>query len=172
MFTIPLDKFSINKFWDKTPNPLKYILIFSILIATAYFAFSKKLDDNQMQDLENMKKGIVATYELIDNFEDFRREQDDYNQEVITYLHNLHKLVEELNTSTNRKFDMILRSSNNNADDIIEKIVLLNESFIKLSDIYQSNIEIPNLNDNKPKNTYDTKIKVNSIKSINDTTEK
>lgn len=172
MITVPLDKFSINKFWDKTPNPLKYILIFSILIATSYFIFSKKLDDNQIQELENMKKGIVATYELIDNFEDFRREQDDYNQEVITYLHNLHKLVEELNTSTNRKFDMILRSSNNNADDIIEKIVLLNESFIKLSDIYQSNIEIPNLNDNKVKNSYDTKIKVNSIKSINDTTEK
>jgi len=172
MINVTLEKFSINNFWNKTPNPLKYVLIFSILIATSYFVFSKKLDNNHIKDLENMKIGIVATYELIDNFEDFRREQDDYNQEVITYLHNLHKLVEELNISTNRKFDMILRSSNNNADDIIEKIVLLNESFIKLSDIYQSNIEIPNLNDNKVKNSYDAKIKANVIKSINDTTEK
>ena len=82
MGAIPLDKFNLNRFWEKTPTPLKYILIFAILLATSYFIFSKKMDDNHVVELDSMKRGIAATYELIDNFEEFRKEQDDYNKEV------------------------------------------------------------------------------------------
>ncbi len=143
---IPLDSFSINRFWERTPTPLKYILVFAIFIATSYFIFSKKMTDTHISELSTMKQGIVATYQLIDNFEDFRKEQDAYNKEVISYLENLHVLVEELNSSTNRKFDMILKSGSKNTGDIVEKILLLNESFEKISKVYQEDIEAPDLN--------------------------
>lgn len=148
--TIPLEKFNLNRFWEKTPLVLKYVLVFAILLATLYFVVSKKMDDNHVTEIEQMKVGITATYELIDNFEEFRREQDAYNKEVLTYLKNLHTLVEELNETTNRKFDMILKSGNRNADDIIEKIMLLNESFEKISKAYNGTLTSPNLQDNKP----------------------
>jgi len=155
MGVIPLDKFNLNRFWEKTPTPLKYILIFAILLATSYFIFAKKMDDNHLTELDSMKRGITATYELIDSFEEFRKEQDSYNKEVIAYLYDLHDLVDELNTSTNRKLDMILNSGNSNSDQIIEKILLLNESFDKLSEIYKDDLEAPNLEDNKaPKKDY------------------
>ena len=147
---IPVDvKFNVNDFWSKTPTPLKYILIFVIFIATAYFIFSKKMDESKVKELSQMKIGISATYKLIDNFEQFRKEQDEYNKEVITYLKNLHALVEDLNESTNRKFDMILKSGHNNADQIIDKITLLNESFSKISKIYQESIKEPKEREDK-----------------------
>jgi hypothetical protein len=62
-------------------------------------------------EIEQMKVGITATYQLIDNFEDFRSEQDLYNKEVLKYLNNLHALVEDLNATTNRKLDMIFSGS-------------------------------------------------------------
>lgn len=155
MGAIPLDKFNLNRFWEKTPTPLKYVLIFTILLATSYFIISKKMDDNHVTELNSMKKGIAATYELIDNFEEFRKEQDSYNKEVLSYLDDLHELVDELNTTTNRKLDMILNSGSQNTDQIIEKILLLNESFDKLSKIYKEDLQIPNLDDNKaPKKDY------------------
>ena len=135
---LPLEKFNLNRFWEKTPLVLKYVLVFAVLLATLYFVMSKQMDDNHVKEIEQMKVGINATYELIDNFEDFRIEQDAYNKEVLTYLKNLHALVEELNETTNRKLDMILKSGNRNADDIIEKIMLLNESFEKISKAYNN----------------------------------
>lgn len=155
MATIPLDKFNLNRFWEKTPTALKYILVFAIFIVVSYFLFSKRMDDNHVREIEQMKRGIVATYELIDNFEEFRREQDSYNKEILDYLNNLHALVEDLNATTNRKLDMILNSGDQNADDIIEKILLLNESFERLSKAYNKNIERPNLDDNKVKKDYE-----------------
>jgi len=149
MAVIPLDKFNLNRFWEKTPTPLKYILIFVLFAATAYFIFARKMNENQVKEIETMKTGIVATYKLIDNFEDFRREQDDYNKEVLTYLKNLHSLVEELNSTQNRKFDMLLKSNNKNSDAIVDKIILLNESFEKISKVYETDIKAPNLEDNK-----------------------
>ena len=151
---IPLEKFNLNRFWEKTPTPLKYILIFSLVLATSYFFLSKKLSDNHLAEIQTMRSGIVATYELIDNFEEFRKEQDEYNKDVLAYLGNLHTLINELNTTTNRKFDMLLNSNNTSTTDIIEKIMLLNESFEKLSTIYKGNLENPNFNDNKATKTY------------------
>lgn len=154
MATVPLEKFNLNRFWEKTPTALKYVLIFAIFLITAYFLFSKRMDENHLGEIEHMKVGITATYELIDNFEEFRREQDTYNQEILKYLNNLHALVEDLNATTNRKLDMILSAGGQNSQDIIDKILLLNESFERLSKAYQSNIKNPNLDDNKVKRNY------------------
>lgn len=143
MFNIEFEKVNINKFWDKTPNPLKYILIFTILAATLYFVVSKKLDDSSVKELQSIKKGVDVTYQLLDNFDNFRKEQDIYNKEVLNYLKNLHTLVEELNENTNRKFNMILNSGSKNTEDIVEKIVILNESFEKISKVYQSDLQVP-----------------------------
>lgn len=168
---IPLDKFNLNRFWEKTPTPLKYILIFAIIIALSYFIFSKRMEDNHIAELETMRAGITATYELIDNFEEFRREQDQYNKEILDYLNSLHALVEDLNETTNRKLDMILNSGNKNSDHIIEKILLLNESFERLSKAYQRNVETPNLDDNKAKKNYEYSIGVKK-KETDDSTKK
>ena len=155
MASIPLDKFNLNRFWEKTPTSLKYVLVFAIFLVVSYFLFSKRMDDNHIKEIAQMKVGISATYELIDNFEEFRREQDTYNKEVLEYLNNLHALVEDLNANTNRKLDMILSAGGQNSKDIIDKILLLNESFERLSRAYQPNIERPNLDDNKAKKNYE-----------------
>jgi len=157
MASIPLDKFNLNRFWEKTPTALKYILVFALFLVVSYFLFSKRMDDNNLAQIDQMKQGITATYELIDNFEEFRREQDLYNKEVLDYLNNLHALVEDLNSTTNRKLDMILSSGGKSANQefLIEKIILLNESFERLSKAYQKDIERPNLDDNKVKKNYE-----------------
>jgi len=160
MASIPFEKLNINRFWEKTPTPLKYILIFTILISTSYFIVSKRIDDSRFKEIDTMKRGIVATYELIDNFEEFRKEQDTYNKEVLNYLKNLHALVEDLNATTNRKFDILMNSGNKNTGDIIEKIQILNESFERVSKVYEGNIQTPNLDDNKVKKDYNIKIEV------------
>jgi hypothetical protein len=157
MGIIPFDKFNLNRFWEKTPTPLKYILIFAIFIVVSYFLISKRMDNNHISEIDHMKRGIIATYELIDNFEEFRTEQDQYNEEILDYLYNLHNLVEDLNATTNRKLDMILSAGSTNADDIIEKLDLLNESFERLSKAYSPNrIQTPNLDDNKAKKNYES----------------
>jgi tRNA nucleotidyltransferase/poly(A) polymerase len=147
MINVSLDKLNLNKFWEKTPTPLKYILVFVIFLTVSYFLISKNVEDASVKELESMQAGIKATYELVDNFEKFKEEQTAYNEQILDYIHDLHTLVQELNTNTNRKLDMILSSGNVNAKDILEKIQLLNETFEKLSKVYQNNLnrtDIPN----------------------------
>lgn len=143
---VDLEKLNVNKFWEKTPTPLKYILVFVIFLTVSYFLISKNVEEASIKELNSMKSGIKATYELIDNFEKFRSEQTSYNQEILTYIHNLHSLVEELNDNTNKKIDIILNAGQSNKKDMLEKIMLLNQSFEKLSKAYQVNIkeELPN----------------------------
>lgn len=163
MANIPLDKFNLNRFWEKTPTALKYILIFAIFIVVSYFLFSKRMEANHTKEIAQMKRGITATYELIDNFEEFRREQDTYNKEILDYLNNLHALVEDLNATTNRKLDMILSAGDSNASEIIDKILLLNESFERLSRAYREDLQTPNLDDNKPKKDYESEIWIQPV---------
>jgi len=164
MVTIPIERFNINKFWEKTPTALKYILVFAILIATTYFIFAKRSDDIHAKEIETMKVGVIATYELIDNFEEFRTEQIAYNREVLRYLRHLHILVEELNGSTNRKIETILKNKTQKPEEILEKIELLNEAFEKLSKAYKEDIlHTPNLEDNKAKKTYVPNALPNSV---------
>jgi len=147
MINVSLDKLNLNRFWEKTPTPLKYILVFCLFLTVSYFLISKNVEDASVKELETMKTGIKATYELIDNFERFKEEQTAYNDQILNYIHDLHTLVQELNENTNRKLDIILSSGNVNAKDILEKIDLLNETFEKLSKVYQQNLnraDVPN----------------------------
>jgi len=141
MITVPIDKFNINKFWEKTPTPLKYILVLVLFLSVSYFLISKNVEDASIKEIETMKTGITATYELIDSFEKFKSQQTAYNEEVLKYIHDLHDLVQELNSNTNRKLDIILNSGKSNTSDIIDKLILLNESFDKLSKVYQNNVD-------------------------------
>lgn len=147
MINVSLDKLNLNRFWEKTPTPLKYILVFVLFLTVSYFLISKNVEDASVQELETMKSGIKATYELVDNFEKFKQEQTVYNEQILAYIHDLHTLVQELNENTNRKLDIILSSGDVNAKDILEKIQLLNETFEKLSKVYENNVnrvDVPN----------------------------
>jgi len=145
MINVSLDKLNLNRFWEKTPTPLKYILVFILFLSVSYFFISKNVEDASVKELDAMKTGIKATYELVDNFEKFKQEQTAYNEQILNYIHDLHTLVQELNENTNRKLDIILSSGNVNSKDILEKIQLLNETFEKLSKVYQKNLDRTNI---------------------------
>lgn len=158
MINLSFDKINLEGFWDKTPTPLKYLLVFVIFITVGYFVFSKNVKDHHVLEMESMRKGIDATYSLMENFERFKRDQDAYNKEVIGYLKSLRTLIEELNFSTNRKLDIIIREQSSRA--VIEKIELLNESFERISKAYQIQIESPGIQQNENKNPPDIGIGV------------
>ncbi len=167
MINLSLDKVNLNRFWEKTPTPLKYILVFVMFLTVSYFLISKNVEDASVKELDQMKAGIEATYALIDNFEKFKADQMAYNEEILKYIHDLHTLVQELNENTNRKLDIILNSGNSNTQDIIDKLMLLNESFEKLSKVYQQNIEDNTPTSEKIKNPGDPSIQ---IRKLTDTT--
>jgi len=134
---IPIKNVDVNRFWDRTPTPLKYLLIVAIIIATTYFVFMKKVYIGQTEQISQLVDNAKVTYELVDNFEKFKQTQDDYNEEFSIYLNNLYNLVQELNETTNKQFSILLGSGSNNKDEIIKTINLINESFVKLSKVYQ-----------------------------------
>ena len=136
MALIQFEKFNLNNFYEKTPKPLKYILVISLIIVGSYFLFSKKVTTGQVEQLAKIEQSIETTYGLIDRFDEFRTAQYVYNAEILDYLKNIYKLVEELNENTNRKFDLILAQGGANIDQILEKLTLLNESYEKLTEAY------------------------------------
>ena len=156
MALVPVDKFNINKFWEKTPTALKYLLIIAMIVAGSYYLFSKTISVGQIKELNKIEESINTTYNLINQFQEFERSQYAYNTQTLTYLKNIYTLVEELNDNTNRKFDILLQSGGKNTDQIIEKIQMLNESFQKLSKAYA----IP---DAKPPDWPQTNMKVNKV---------
>lgn len=93
MSIIPIKPININIFWEKTPTPLKYILVFVLFLTVSYFLISKNVENASINELNTMKVGIKATYELIDNFEKFKTEQIAYNDQILDYIHDLHTLV-------------------------------------------------------------------------------
>jgi len=156
MGVVPLDKFSLNQFYEKTPTALKYILVISLIIVGSYFLFSRKVSKGQDKELEKIEQTIETTYQLIDRFDNFRTAQYLYNEETLEYLKNIYTLVEELNENTNRKFDMLLKSGGQNTDDIIERLTLLNESFEKLQVAYTPDefTEFPPIDDPRKKHLF------------------
>jgi predicted PurR-regulated permease PerM len=134
---IPMEKFNLNRFWERTPTLLKYFLVIAIIIVSSYFVFTDKINTSQTQQLDKIEDNIKVTYTLINNFENYKMLQDQYNEKVISYLQNLHVLVEELSDNTNKKFDIILQANSKNKTDVVDKILILNESFDKLSKIYE-----------------------------------
>lgn len=137
MAFIEFEKFNFNQFYKETPTVLKYFLVISIVVLGGYWFYSKKIDDSHVKELEKIEESINTTYALIDKFEDFQKAQYVYNDEILEYLENVYDLVEELNYNTNQKFNAILEAEGNNSDVIIEKILLLNESFEKLQKAYK-----------------------------------
>jgi hypothetical protein len=136
MAVIQVEKFNLNNFYEKTPRPLKYILVISLIIVGSYFLFSKKVSKGQVKQLAKIEQSIETTYGLIDRFDDFRTAQYIHNAEILDYLKNLYTLVEELNENTNRKFDLLLQTGGDNTDEILERLIMLNESFEKLQKAY------------------------------------
>ena len=137
MPTIPIQPLNVNKFWEKTPTPLKYLLIVAIIVACSYFLFSRKLDTAQIKELGRIEHGIDVTYELVDKFETYQSNQMQYNDEVKKDIANLYTLVTELNDNVNNKFDVIMKNYGKNNQNLIDQMVLLNESFIKVTKAYQ-----------------------------------
>jgi hypothetical protein len=170
MINISLEKLNLNRFWEKTPTVLKYILIFVIFLTISYFLISKNVEKTSIKELKSMETGIKATYELIYNFEKFKTEQTAYNEKILKYIHDLHTLVQELNANTNQKLDILLNSGNTNAKDIVDKIMLLNESFNKLSKVYQQNTDA-NLPTNQKIKTENPNFQI-EVRKIQDTIKK
>jgi hypothetical protein len=141
--TKPVD---VNKFWEKTPTPLKYLLLIAVIVAGSYFLFSKKIDSSQIKELNKIEQGIEVTYQLVDKFDAFQKFQTQYNDEVIVDIRNIYSLVTELNDNINTKFNYLIKNSGKYNQDLIDKLDLLNQSFDKLSKAYQptnTNKDIP-----------------------------
>lgn len=136
MGTVPLDKFNLNQFYEKTPTALKYILVISLIIVSSYFLFSRKVTKGQDKELEKIEQTIETTYSLINKFEIFENAQYQYNKETMHYLKNIYTLVEELNENMNKKFDLLLSQGGSNTEEILDRLILLNESFDKLQEAY------------------------------------
>jgi hypothetical protein len=156
---IPLDKFSINRFWETMPTALKYITIVVLLIVSSYFIFISKIKNTHNSEMIQIQKSIEMTYQLINTFDTYKVQQEEYNEEIVIYLENLHNLIGELNNTTNKKFDIILRTNKQISEDILENVKILNSSFEKYSEIYKNDIQKPDFRDQKIKVTPDEKKK-------------
>jgi len=139
MAIVQVEKFNLNNFYEKTPRPLKYILVISLIIVGSYFLFSKKVTTGQVEQLAKIEQSIETTYGLIDRFDEFRTAQYVYNAEILDYLTDIYKLVEELNENTNKKLDLILSQDGANTDQILAQLTLLNETYEKLREAYTPN---------------------------------
>jgi hypothetical protein len=137
MSKLQFAKFSINRFWEKTPTALKYLLVIAIIIAGSYFLITRKVNVGQLKELDKMEQSITVTYDLVYKFDAYQKNQKIVNEQLISDLHRIYDLVNELNDNTKQKFDMLLKSNNSNKQDLIEKLMLLNESFEKLSKAYK-----------------------------------
>lgn len=154
--------FDLNKFWEKTPTPLKYLLLIAIIVSSSYFLYARKLNIEQIKELDKVEEGIATTYQLIDKFEAFQNFQMQYNDQIIKDIKNIYILITELNDNVNKKFDNILNTTLKGNKDLIDKMILLNESFDKLSKVYKPEI----LEKNNEQQTYpkDINIMVKPIK--------
>jgi len=155
MAVVPVDKFNLNSFYEKTPTPLKYILVVSLIVVGSYFLFSKKVSKGQDKELAKIEQTIETTYSLIDRFDDFESAQYQYNKETMSYLKNIYTLVEELNENTNRKFDLLLKQGGSNTGQILDQLTLLNDSYEKLTKAYTPEpFEKPYVEDPRKPNVY------------------
>lgn len=136
MAPVQFEKFNINSFYEKTPTALKYILVISVIIVGSYFLYAKKLDKSDVKQLDKIEESIETTYTLITRFDDFRKTQYIFNEQMLNYMEDLYTLVEELNETTNRKLDLILEAGGTNTEDIIKRLELLNETYDKLRKAY------------------------------------
>jgi hypothetical protein len=136
MAVITIDKFNLNQFYEKTPTFLKYILVISLIVVGSYYLFSNKISKGQDKQLDKIEETIETAYTIIDQFDNFEKAQYRWNEDIMKYLKNIYILIEELNESTNRKFDLLLATNKGSTSEILERLILLNESFEKLQYAY------------------------------------
>jgi len=134
--SLQFEKFNINAFWDSTPSKLKYILILVLFFVGMYFIISRNMINKNIDQIDKIEESINTTYILLDTFDEFRKSQTTYNNQMLKYIANLYVLVEELNDNTNQKFKLLLQYNGNNADNILQNILILNESFLKIQKAY------------------------------------
>lgn len=132
--TKPLD---INKFWEKTPTPLKYLLAISFVVAISYFLISKKLESNKLNELQRVETNIELTYEIVRRFEAYQVIQNDYNEKLSQDMCNLYLLIQDLNNNMTKRLNYVVEKNGTIDKNLIDKLILLNESFESLSKAYQ-----------------------------------
>jgi len=137
MSIIPIQPININKFWEKTPTPLKYLLLVVIIVACSYFLISRKVDLNQVKELAKLEQSVDVTYDLVKRFNEYQVTQNSYNSETLKNIKDIYVLVQELNSNVNTKFDYIIKNSGKYNQDLLDKLTILNGSFEKLSKAYE-----------------------------------
>lgn len=153
--TKPID---VNRFWEKTPTFLKYLVTISIIIVASYILASKKIDNYKVQNINKVDDSIKLTYEIIRKFELYEMTQVEYHKKMAENISNLHCLIKELNTSVDKRIAYILKDSKLQNKNLEEKIKILNNSFEDLLKAYEpilssynenSNENLTNKNNNK-----------------------
>ena len=153
---------ALDKFWKDTPNFLKYIIIFGIIILAGYFIFARKINGNQEKELEQLQQGITISFRLMDELDEYKKEQALFNSEVINKIDNLYSLINELSVNENKKFSLILNSGSKNKDVLVDKLDLMNDNFDRLMKAYDVKDK------EKPTVTPDMKIRVRKMNDSND----
>lgn len=134
--SLQFEKFNINAFWDSTPNKLKYIVILVLFLVGTYFIISRNILNQNLHQIDRIEQSIETTYILLNTFDQFKETQIRYNDEMVKYISNLYILVKELNDNTNQKFKILLQYNGRNSENILQNILLLNESFLKIQNAY------------------------------------
>ena len=55
---LKVKEFDLNKFWQQTPNVLKYFLIIAIIVAASYFLITRTVDKGQLKELDKIEQNI------------------------------------------------------------------------------------------------------------------
>lgn len=143
MFWLNILPFDLNKFWEKTPTILKYLLLSSIIFVAAYILFSRTGTTIEINRLRNIQQSVDNIYVIVENFETFQTYQMEFNKSTLQDIQNLHKIIIELNYITGRKFGYIINETNETDQQLKQKMELLDSYLIKLIDAYSISNQYP-----------------------------
>lgn len=132
--TKPLD---LNRIWEKTPIPLKYLLIGAIMMVTSYMLLIRKNEAVQLKELQKVEQHVETTFKAIEKFEDFQNIQIEYNETNNTNIEHLHTLILELNDEVSMKFNYLILTNGKYDKNTVDKFELIDKSFDKLSKAYE-----------------------------------
>jgi len=140
--TLPFD---LNRFWEKTPVPLKYFLLAAVIFVASYILFYRTGTIVQINKIQNIQTAIDNVYIIVDNIEKFQIYQMDFNKAIVRDINNLYAIVDEINYNTNEKIGYVIKHQDEGDDQLILKINLLDLSFSKLMKAYLSNTTYPEI---------------------------
>ena len=148
-------KIDINKFWSKTPTPLKYILLISFIIFLGYAGYSRLTYQNEIDQIKEIKQNIQITYKIVNDFGKYKEQQIEFNNNVVTDIHNIKKVIVEMNYIIDKKTQLLADDKQKNNKNIKEQINLLNQYLDKLTAAYNSQIYYDSMVSNRTyKNNY------------------